>query len=436
MIMNTELYSLKKQNNLISPNLSKNNIFFMNNDLSETHSNLIKTNDKKQISFNGWFKNTSISSFFQGIRSIIMINCKAAMDVLDLFSPRFLENLFGYKTKLSKLAEESREKVAGSILTGVDKKLTTIIEKNITVPAEKIVEIYTKKLERVLINVTGDGNEKGLNKVIGLAKLKVNLYNDVLMPLCETMDGKQKHHYIPNGISLFGPKGTGKSYFMEQLSEHYVEKGGYSKTIELSSDPVKDIEYLNRVFSEAEQKYIESGKMKYTMVLFDEIEKHLDKDINSQKPTNARLLELTNNCKDRGVVFISTSNYLDKVEPALLRTGRTDLRIPIGHIADYDLADIVNYYLKSDKLSHTEGKIDFQQIIDAVKTEKLQYKPKDIERRLLSEADNVSDYGGELTTESIKDALVLSKPEFDEAEHIQFEADKLYSKKLGNLYEY
>lgn len=441
MIITNGMYALRGQNNSSNLTSSPFNKKSSNQILSNPKSQLGKTNDIKQVSFRGWFKYTRIGTFFEGVKAVaatIAAGAVAAViKTVEKFAPKVLENVFGYKVeKLSKHAEEAREKTAGSVLNSVDKKLSTIIGKNTTVSPEKIIEIYAKKLERVLIDLTGDGNEKGLNKVIGLAQLKVNLYNDVLMPLCETMDGKQKHRSIPNGISFFGPKGTGKTYFMEQLAEHYVEKGGYSEIIKLSSDPVKDIEYLNKIFSEAEQKYIESGKTKYTMILFDEVEKHLDKNNNSQKPTIARLLELTNNCKDRGIVFVSTSNYLDKVEPALLRTGRTDLRIPIGHIADYDMADIINYYLKADELPHSADNIDFEQIIKAVETEKLQYKPKDIESRLVREADNVADYDGELTTESIKEALVLSKPEFDEAEHLQFEADKFYSKQLGSLYEY
>lgn len=402
--------------------------------------------NKKQVSFCGlgsWLSKavSKATSFFEKVKTTVKSVSKKVGEAierkLENLGTKILNNLYSYEPEtLSTETKTRRYSEAEKVVANLDDRLTEKIKKNPNSDPEKIIEIYTEKLKKVIIDPRGDGSEKGLNKVIGLAKLKTDLYNDLLMPLCDTMEGKPRHCFVPNGINFFGPKGTGKTYFAEQLGKHYVVKGGYYQKIKLSNDSAKDIETLDKIFEEAERRYNESGKTKYTLLLFDEMEKYFDKDITTQKPTVARLLELTNNCRDRGAIFMSTSNYLDKVEPALLRTGRTDLRIPVGHIAEYDLADIINYYLKTDNLPHTEGAINFQRIIDAVKTEKLQYKPKDVESRLVREADNVLDYGGELNTDSIKDALVLSKPEFDATENRQFTSDKTYAKQLGGIYEY
>jgi len=352
-------------------------------------------------------------------------------------APKVLDNLFHYKTKLAKPAEEAREKVAVDVLKDLDKRLTTIIDKNKKVtPANKIIQIYGEKLERVLLPLKGDGNEDGLNKIIGLVKLKTGFYNDVLMPLCEVMDGKSKHSFVQTGIIFFGPKGTGKTYFAEQLGEHYTKKGGYFHKINLTNDLAKDTTILDNAYSEAKRKFIESGKKKYTMIFIDEVEKYLGKD-NSLQGRTAKLLELANNGKDNGAILITTANYLDKVEPALLRNGRTDLRVPIGHITEFDLADIINYYIKKGTLP-VEEELDFQQIIDAVKTEKLQYKPKDIENRLNSAATDYSDYGGKLGTNELKDALTSAKPKFNNEEGIQFTKDKAYAEQqdIGGIYKY
>lgn len=436
MIINLGVSNTRDQNYSEKLGSSINHTSQFKNNISDQYNPSNSIKNRSQVSF-GMIDPSAIWHIFQNV-----LEYAAARKVVDIASRgakkifNFARGLFGYGPKLGPDATERSGQVAKNVSDYVTKKVETVIKRNPHQTPDEVINIYGEKLSRVIIPLKGDGYEQGLNKVMGLQKLKTSLYNDVLMPLCETMDGKPKHYFIPNGINLFGPKGTGKSYFAEQLGEHYIIKGGYFEKMTFSNDSKKDIEILDKLFANAEQKHNESGKTKYTMILFDEIEKYLDKGNVNQKPTIARLLELTNNCKDRGVIMLSTSNSLNKTEPALLRTGRTDLRIPVGHVADHDLASIINYYLKKDELPHTYEKIDFQEILDAVKTEKLQYKPYDIESRLIREADNVSDYGGELTTESIKDALVQSKPEFNEAEHIQFDTDKLHAKQLGGIYEY
>lgn len=372
-----------------------------------------------------------------------IIEYAAARGVFDLAIKglkkigRFIGGLFGYKAgNLSAKTEAAREAVETKVAENLDGKIKEIIDHNPQTTPDKIVNIWSAKLENVIIPLKGNGYEQGLNKVIGHAELKTRLYTDLFMPLCETMAGKSKHYAIPNGINFFGPPGTGKTYFAEQLGEHYVEKGGYYTKLKLTTDSTKDIGIIDKAFAEAEENYNKSGNTKYTMIFIDEIEKYFTKNDDAQKPTVARLLELANNCKGRGAILVSTTNYLDKIEPSLLRTGRTDIRIPIGNIADYDLMDMINYYLKKDGLPHTFKDINFEEVRKSVETEKLQYKPQDLEGRLVREAENVVDYGGQMSTEFIKDALLQTKPEFKAKEIAQFEADKAFARQLGGIYEY
>lgn len=393
----------------------------------------------KQVSF-GMFPMIDPGAIVEVFRNVIMYTgARAVIDVakkgvVKLY--HYAKGLFGYTVPVGEKATARKAREATEIAESFEDKVATILKRNPQQTQEEVLDILGEKLNRAAIPLKGDGYEQGLNKVIGLSKLKTNFYNDLLSPLCDILDGKPKHHIIPNGINFFGPKGSGKTHFAQQLGEHYAKKGGYYKEVVLTNDSKADIKILDKVFAEAEDNYINSGQKKYTMVFIDEIEKYFMNNNEAQRPTAARLLELSNNCKNKGVILLSTTNYLDKIEPSLLRTGRTDVRVPIGHVADYDLMDMINYYLKKNRLPHELENINFEEIRQTVETEQLQYKPQDIESRLVSEAQNVIDYGGKMTTDVVKDALLKSKPIVNEEERAQFAADKDFAKKLGGIYEF
>lgn len=291
---------------------------------------------------------------------------------------------------------------------------------------------YTKEAERVTIPIKGTGEELGLNKVIGNDLLKLGLARNVLLPLLQAMDGDSTaKNRMSNGINFFGPKGTGKTFVAEALGEHYKEKGGYFEKLNFDGNTEKDITNMNRVFSDAEKRFKESGNKKYTIVFLDEIDKKVRKEgldgYNADR--NARLLELVNNCKDRGVIFMSASNDLAKVAPDLLRSGRTDLRVPVGAVDICDVADMINFYVKASKKPY--DKLDYQAITNDLKTKNLAYKPKEIEATVQNATRRIT--SGYLDTNKLRAAIARSDIEFNETEQQQFETEKEMVKKLGGI---
>ena len=219
------------------------------------------------------------------------------------------------------------------------------------------------------------------------------------------MDGRiNKHAYIPNGVGFFGPKGSGKTHFARALGEHYALKGGHFEEINLLGDTKKDIEHLQSKFAEAKIRFEESGKKKYTILFFDEIEQKLDKNEPNKKPVIGELLNLATCCNDNGIIFMSTVDDFNKLEPAIFRPGRTDLRIPISRVEDYDIPDRVNYFINKNKISARDY-IDYQKIYEAIKTKKMQYKSSDIEKRLVDAIANYNVGNEKIGTYSIINAL-------------------------------
>ena len=330
--------------------------------------------------------------------------------------------------KISESVDKKRlrrkEKLKAEILQDILK----IESKNPQLSGKTVAKAWGKKLERAGIKPSEKGNEIGMNKVIGFDNMQYNLTKRVLMPLCDAMDGKNAHSSVPNGLCLFGPGGTGKTYMAEALGEHYQALGGNYEKISFTLNDEKDVEELNYRFEMAEENYKDSGKKVYTMILVDDMEKKLT------PKTTAALIELTNNCKNKGVVFVSTSNDLSKISPYLLRDGRTDLRVPVGDIEDFDVADMISYNLKKHNMVHES--IDYAVILEALKEKSVKYKPKELENALVEEYNDVKDYNGYLTTNNLKKALLGSKMTFNDIEAQLYSDNIEYAKKLGGVNEY
>lgn len=337
---------------------------------------------------------------------------------------------------ISKAIDQKRKRDAdllnNKILTDVNR-----LQESTGLTKRQIEKIYRGKIDRVKINPSEDGNEKGLNKVIGNIDLKYGLAKRVLMPLCDVMDGrKDAHNHVPNGICFFGPTGMGKTYIAEALCEHYEEKGGYFEEIEYTYDDKKDIIHLEKTFSDAEKRFNRSGKKKYTMVMLDMVDLQCNKEGSPyNKKLTKELIKLTDNCKDRGVIFVTTACSLNNTEPSLLKNGRTDLRIPVGYMENYVLADMISYNLAKNNIAHK--KINYAKVLKPFESNELCFMPDEVEYNLNREAQHVMYVrGGYIKTGDIKRVLAESFHEFDEKQLKQFEKDKSYAKILGGLYEY
>lgn len=330
--------------------------------------------------------------------------------------------------KISDSVDKKRARRKEQIKAEVLEDIMRLESKNPQMSGKAIADSWNKKLNRVSIEPKGDGNDVGLNKVIGYDNLQYNLAKKVLMPLCDVMDGKNAHSTVPNGLCLFGPGGTGKTHMAEALGEHYEALGGAYEKMDFTYDDKTDIQTLKNMFSAAEERYNDSGKKVYTMILVDDIEKQLHPD------TAGALVKLTNNCKNKGVVFVSTSNDLKKISPYLLRNGRTDLRVPVGDVEDFDVADMINYNLKKHNMVHEP--IDYEVILNAIKEKSLKFKPMDIQIALNTVNDDIREFGGYLTTNDIKNALTKTRIAFNEQEAKLYSDNVEYAKKLGGVHEY
>ena len=262
---------------------------------------------------------------------------------------------------------EERYKTADEFLTALnDTGKAELKPKEATVisngkPTEKKSEVRPTSFK---VKLKG----KGFDLIAGMNDLKDTLYQDIILPLNDKELYEQYKVSIPNGMLLYGPPGCGKTFiaqkFAEEINYNYVEL----KPSDLASIYVHGTqEKIAKLFNDAKEKAP-------TIIFIDEVdailpnrEGNLSQSYASE--VNEFLAQMTE-CHQHGIFIIAATNRPEKIDPAILRTGRMDKVIYLAppdltarkemfklHLQDRPtdkdininkLSDLTNLYVASD----------------------------------------------------------------------------------------
>lgn len=168
--------------------------------------------------------------------------------------------------------------------------------------------------------------ECGFAKVAGMEELKKMVENYFINVLKHSKLAKA-YGLAPPSILLYGPTGCGKTFFAHAIAEELGIEFYNVNPDNLASTYIHGSQLaIAELFKKAE-------KNAPAIIFFDEMESVAPRrQANDEKHTNGEtneMLCMLNEAAQRGIYVIAATNNPELIDPAILRSGRMDLKIYI-----------------------------------------------------------------------------------------------------------
>jgi cell division protease FtsH len=205
-----------------------------------------------------------------------------------------------------------------------------------------------------------------LNRDIGgYAKVKRRLTDEILDVLARRdaatdADAVARlEDLIPRGMIFWGPPGTGKTYFAKAIATAIGAAVTVVSGPELKSKWVGESEEnLRQIFHKARQSAP-------SVIVFDELDSfatargtYTGSGV-EHSMVNQLLTEMDGFHKDELVFVVGTTNFVESLDPALLRPGRFEFHLHIPYPEPDDRRAILDIYNRKMKLRMSAEAVDY-----------------------------------------------------------------------------
>lgn len=167
----------------------------------------------------------------------------------------------------------------------------------------------------------------GFADVAGMESVKSMLYKDVMFVMQNKEKAAKYRLKAPNGALFYGPPGCGKTFIAEKFAEESHLNFMMVKASDLGSI------YIHGTQGKIAELFEEAAKKAPAVICFDELDGMVpDRSTIHNEGASGEVNEFLsqlNNCSERGIFVIGTSNRPEKIDPAILRTGRMDKMVYI-----------------------------------------------------------------------------------------------------------
>lgn len=303
---------------------------------------------------------------------------------------------FDLNFKDDTIDDHLKNTIRKALALNVDERFSSVQEFIKFLKREAVFEVSNDEPENSSTikseGVGAEDNEKAGNKgfaaIAGMQDLKDILYNDIIRALNEKELYESYGVTIPNGMLLYGPPGCGKTFIAEKFSEEVGFNFLLLKPSDLKSKWVNDTELkIAGIFKEA----VDNAP---SIIFIDEFDAVVPSREGNLHEMNAsavnELLIHMSNCSERGVFVIAASNRPEKIDPAILRTGRID-RIIYLPPPDYEARVLMfEMYLKSRPIDLGVDYCSLAELTDQYVSSDIKFIVDEASRAALKNRDRIT----------------------------------------------
>ena len=204
-----------------------------------------------------------------------------------------------------------------------------------------------------------DADIGGYKKV--KARLKAEVL-DVLSKRDRATDAEEigrLEELIPRGMIFWGPPGTGKTYFAKAIA------ASIGAAITIVSGPELKSKWVGESEENLRQIFHKARQSAPSIIVFDEIDSfatargtYTGSGV-EHSMVNQLLTEMDGFHKDELVFVVGTTNFVESLDPALLRPGRFEFHLHIPYPDDDDRREILSIYDKKMRLQFSQEALDY-----------------------------------------------------------------------------
>ncbi|MBM3982887.1 MAG: AAA family ATPase [Planctomycetes bacterium] len=199
----------------------------------------------------------------------------------------------------------------------------------------------------------------------GYTKVKQKLKSEIL----DTLQKRDKatdpdevsrlEELIPRGMIFWGPPGTGKTYFAKAIA------ASIGAAITIVSGPELKSKWVGESEENLRQIFHKARQSAPSIIVFDELDSfatargtYTGSGV-EHSMVNQLLTEMDGFHKDELVFVVGTTNFVESLDPALLRPGRFEFHIHIPYPDDEDRKAIFEIYNKKMKLQFDDAALEY-----------------------------------------------------------------------------